>query len=179
MCPNFPTCCGAGVTAASRDSAPKAHPGGQRNSEPQQRLRAQPKVQQPQSPPAPPLSASMNPAIHAKLQQAHNKLLAQSSRGPRQQDDIAAMVKQGSSRPGAKKGRAAAQPEPAAGRAPATVTLKGLETAAVHTNSLPVISKKLQLCFSAQQSCRSCSACQRVVTRPPSSQHIASVHSDS
>lgn len=58
----------------------------------------------------------MNPAIHAKLQQAHNKLLAQSSRGPRHQDDTAAMVEPASAKPGAKKGRAAAQPEPADGR---------------------------------------------------------------
>lgn len=53
----------------------------------------------------------MTPAIHAKLQQAHNKLLARSSR----QEDTAAMSVRPTSKPAPKKGRAAAQPDPAAG----------------------------------------------------------------
>ena len=54
----------------------------------------------------------MTPAIHAKLQQAHNKLLARPSR----QEDTAAMsARPSTSKPAPKKGRAAAQPDPAAG----------------------------------------------------------------
>lgn len=54
----------------------------------------------------------MTPAIHAKLQQAHNKLLARPSRP----EDTAAMpARPSASKPAPKKGRAAAQPEPDAG----------------------------------------------------------------
>ena len=54
----------------------------------------------------------MTPAIHAKLQQAHNKLLAH----PSQQEDTAAVsARPSTSKPAPKKGRAAAQPDPAAG----------------------------------------------------------------
>ncbi|KAL3139922.1 hypothetical protein ABBQ38_004212 [Trebouxia sp. C0009 RCD-2024] len=104
----------AGAGAATRDAASKPHPA-HRNSEPSQRPRTQLKAQ-PQSPPAPTLSASMNPAIHAKLQQAHNKLLAQSTRGyPSRQEDTAGMsARPTAGKPASRKGRAAAQPEPAA-----------------------------------------------------------------
>lgn len=104
----------AAAAAATRDAASKPHPA-HRTSEPHQRLRTQPKAH-PQSPPAPTLAASMNPAIHAKLQQAHNKLLAQSTRGgPSRQEDTAAMSgRPSASKPAPRKSRAAAQPEAAA-----------------------------------------------------------------
>ena len=102
----------AGAGPATRDAASRPHPA-HRTSEPHQRPRTQLKTQ-PRSPPAPTLSASMNPAIHAKLQQAHNKLLAQSSRGgPSRQEGTGAMsARPSGSKPASRKGRAAAQPEP-------------------------------------------------------------------
>ena len=107
--------CRAASAAASRDAVPKPHPA-------HQRPRTQAKGQ-PHSPPAPPPSASMTPAIHAKLQQAHNKLLARPSR----QEDTATMsARPSASKPAPKKGRAAAQPEPDAGlhiRAPTALPL--------------------------------------------------------
>lgn len=111
LCHKAACCAGAG--AASRDAASKpAH----RTSEPPQRPRTQVKAQ-PHSPPAPTLSASMNPAIHAKLQQAHNKLLAQSTRGypSRQEDTAGVSARPAACKPASRKGRAAAQPEPPAG----------------------------------------------------------------
>ena len=102
--------CHAASAAATREAASKSHPV-YHTSEPQQRPRTQPKGQ-PHSPPAPPRSASMTPAIHAKLQQAHNKLLAR----PSHQEDTAAVPgRPSTSKPAPKKGRAAAQPDPAAG----------------------------------------------------------------
>ena len=134
--------CAAAAGAASRSSAPKAHPSAHRSNEPQQRLRTQPKAQQPQSPPAPPLSASMNPAVHAKLQQAHNKMLAQSARGPRQQDDTASVARPSSAKPGSKKGRAAAQQEPTAGAFANIKHTLTLPTTVVHCTSLLCLAQK-------------------------------------
>ncbi len=107
----------AAAPAASRGHGPKARPAAQLDTEPAQRQRGQPQAH-PNSPPLPPLSSSIHPAVQAKLQQAHNKLLGQ-SRPSNRQEEAAASARPAASKPGPKagqKGKANPQPQPAQGQ---------------------------------------------------------------
>ncbi|DBA99749.1 TPA: hypothetical protein ACH3X3_012298 [Trebouxia sp. C0006] len=99
--------------AASRGHGPKARPAAQLDTEPAQRQRGQPQAH-PNSPPLPPLSSSIHPAVQAKLQQAHNKLLGQ-SRPNNRQEEAAASARPAASKPAPRagqKGKANPQPQP-------------------------------------------------------------------
>ncbi|DBB06539.1 TPA: hypothetical protein ACH3X1_012083 [Trebouxia sp. C0004] len=102
-----------GAPAASRGHGPRARPAAQHDTEPPQRQRGQPQAH-PNSPPLPPLSSSIHPAIQAKLQQAHNKLLGQ-SRPSNRPEESAASARPAASKPGPRagqKGKANPQPQP-------------------------------------------------------------------
>ena len=106
------TSCRTAPGAANK--GPKSQAMAQKDHDTQPRQRAKPQSQ-PSSPPLPTLSSSIHPAIQAKLQQAHNKLLGPSSQPSRQHE-----AGPSSSKTGAKayqKGKAGAKPQPAQGDA--------------------------------------------------------------
>ncbi len=107
----------AAAPAASRGHGPKARPAAQVDTEPSQRQRGQPQAH-PNSPPLPPLSSSIHPAIQAKLQQAHNKLLGQ-SRPSNKPEESTASARPAAGKPGPRagqKGKANSQPQPTQGQ---------------------------------------------------------------
>ena len=105
----------AGAATAGRGNASKSRAASHPDNEPQQRHRSHTQAQ-PSSPPLPG-SSSIHPAIQAKLQQAHDKLLGQSRPGNRQ-DETAGADRASSGKPGPRsgqKGKGSAQHQPPAG----------------------------------------------------------------